>query len=106
MKKVIYNRKELNSYKEFYEQLYQDMDGKNMIDWEHCPTLNYSADDLSEFLWYCHNNNIHFIFKNFNLEIINNYKNYENYKWNLIFEVFKEFVAEYPNNKLEFINED
>ena len=33
-------------------------------------------------------------------------KNYEDYKWNLIFEVFEEFVKKYPNNKLEFINED
>ena len=28
---------------------------------------------------------------------------YENYKWNLVFEVFEEFVKKYPNNKLEFI---
>lgn len=106
MKKVIYDRKQLNSYKEFYEKLYQDMDGKNMIDWEHCPTLNYSADDLSEFLWYCHNDNIYFIFKNFDLDKINNYKNHENYKWFLIFKVIKRFVEKYPNNKLEFVNEN
>lgn len=106
MKKVIYDRKQLNSYKDFYEKLYADMDGKNMIDWEKFEYLGYDADNLNEFLWYCSDNNSHFIFKNFDLDKINNYKNYENYKWFLIFKVFKRFVEQYSNNKLEFVNED
>ena len=105
MKTLIYDRKQLNSYKDFFEKLYEDMDGKNMIDWEKFEYLGYDADNLNEFMWYCQDRSIDYIFKNFDLERINNYKNYEDYKWNLIFEVFEEFVKEFPNNKLEFTND-
>ena len=106
MKTFIYDKKELNSYKDFYEKIYKDMDGKNMIDWDKFEYLGYDTDNLNEFLWYCYDKDIHYIFKNFNLEKIKNYKNYENYKWNLIFETFEEFVKDYPNNSLEFINDN
>ena len=33
-------------------------------------------------------------------------KNYENYKWKLIFEVFQEITKDYPNNKVEFVNDE
>ena len=106
MKKLIYDRKQLGTYKEFYEKLYEDMDGKNMIDWEDFNYLGYDGNNLNEFLWYCHDRNIHYIFKNFDLERINNYKNFENYQWNIIFEIIKDFVKDYPNNTLEFINDE
>lgn len=106
MKKIIYDRNEMKSYKDFYTCIYKELSGKNIPDWEDYVDLEYSASMLDEFLWYCHNNNIHFIFKNFNLEKIENYKNYENYEWSLIFKVIKRFVTNYPNNKLEFINEE
>ena len=47
-----------------------------------------------------------FVFKNFDLEKIKQTKNYEDYEWNIIFEVFKDFVEQYPNNTLEFVNEE
>ena len=106
MKKLIYDRKQLNSYKEFYEKLYKDLEGKKIPDWEDYNDLEYDANMLDEFLWYCHNDDINFIFKNFDLEKIKNYKNYENYQWNIIFEVVEDFVKKYPNNTLEFINEE
>ena len=106
MEKVVYDRRQINSYKEFYEKIYIDLDGKGMIDWEKFEYLGYNGNNLNEFLWYCHNDNIHFIFKNFDLEKIKNYKNYEDYQWNLIFEIIEDFVKDYPNNKLEFINEE
>lgn len=73
--------------------------------WEDYDDLEYDANMLNEFLWYCHNDNIHFVFKNFNLEKIKNYKNYENFQWNLIIEVIEDFVKKYSNNTLDFINE-
>lgn len=105
MKKLVYDRKQLNSYKNFYEKLYEDMDGKNMIDWEDYDDLKYDANMLNEFLWYCHNDNIHFVFKNFDLEKIKNYKNYENFQWKLIIEVIEDFVKKYSYNTLDFIDE-
>ena len=47
-----------------------------------------------------------YIFINFDKEKIKLQKNFDDYKYNLIIEVFEEFVEEYPNNKLEFRMED
>ena len=63
MKILIYDRKLIKSYKEFYEQIYNDLDGKDMIDWEKFEYLDYNADNLNEFLWYCHTDNIHLYLK-------------------------------------------
>ena len=106
MKKIIYNRQTIKDYKEFYESIVMELDANRFIDWEGEKNLDYNGNNLNEFLWYCHNDNIHFIFENFDLEKIENYKNYENYQWNIIFTVIKRLVQQYPNNKLEFINED
>lgn len=106
MKKLVIDKKVCLTYKEFYTFLYNELEGKSIPDWEDYDDLEYDANMLNEFLWYCHNDNIHFIFKNFNLEKIKNYKSYENYQWNLIIEVIEDFVTKYPNNKLVFINED
>lgn len=75
-------------------------------DWEGCTTLNYSTDDLAEFLGYCFDDGNTYIFKNFDLENVEDYKNYENYQWNIVFTIIKRFTQQYPNNKLEFINDE
>ncbi len=109
MKKLIYDRNIIKDYKDFYERIYVDLDGAGMNDWETFDSLGYSADKLNEFLWYCHQDNFHIIFKNFDLDAIKNAetaKNYENYKWKLIFEVFKDITKKFPNNKIEFINDE
>ncbi len=106
MKEIIFNRKNYNSYKDFYTQIYKDLDGKHMIDWEDYQDLNYNADFLDEFLWYCHDYDIKYIFINFDKEKIKLQKNFNDYKFNIIFDVFERFVAEYPNNQLEFRMED
>ena len=33
-------------------------------------------------------------------------KNYDDYEYNLVIEVFEEFVEQYPNNAVEFKMED
>ena len=106
MNTIIIDKKDYTSYKDFYRDIFIKLDGKNNIDFEDMKALLYNANILNEFLWYCHNDNIYFIFKNFNLEKIRNYKNYENYQWNLIIEVIEDFVKKYSNNKLEFINDE
>ena len=106
MKEVIFNRKNYNSYKDFYTQIYKDLDGKSIPDWEDYQDLCYSADALNEFLWYCHNDNIKYSFVNFDKGKIALQKNYDNYEYNIIIRVFERFVANYPNNTLEFRMED
>lgn len=109
MKKFVYDRNEIKDYKEFYEKIYADFEGSTIPDWNKFEYLDYDADNFNEFLWYCHQDNFHIIFKNFDLEkiaISETEKNYENYQWKLIFEVCWEIVKKFPNNKVEFINDE
>ena len=102
MNEVIFDRKKYNSYKDFYVQVYKDLDGKSIPDWQDCEDLHYHADHLVEFLWYCHNDNTKYIFLNFDKEKIKLQKSYNDYEFNLILEIFEEFVNEYPNNSMEY----
>lgn len=106
MKEIMFNRKDYKSYKDFYTQIYKDLDGKSIPDWEDYDALHYNADLLNEFLWYYHNDSIKYIFVNFDKEKIKLQKNYDNYEYNLIIEVFEDFVKDYPNNALEFRMDD
>ena len=106
MKKVIFNKNEYNSFKDFYHDLYQKLNGKSTIDFEELNDLGYHADILNEFLWYKAEEKNNYIFLNFDLKKIQNKKTYENYEWNLIFKIFKRHVQEFPNNQIEFRNED
>ena len=106
MNTIIINKNYYKSYKEFYKDIFIKLDGKNNIDFENMEDLLYNPNILNEFLWYCYDDSNKYIFKNFDLDKIKNYKNYENYQWSIIIEVFEDFVKKYPNNKLEFVNED
>ena len=101
-KTIIYDRNEIKSYKDFYEKLYNDLEGSTIPYWsdEQCKYLGYSADILDEFLWYCHDDKNHFILRNFDLEKIKQQKTYDDYKINLIIEVLIDFTKKFPNNKL------
>ena len=105
MKTIIFDKNDYKSYKDFYEDIFIKLDGKNNIDFEDYPDLNCSADMLYEFLWYNYKKSINYVLKNFDREAIRTEKPFENYKLNLIISDFEDFVKEYPNNKLEFINE-
>ena len=102
MKTIIFDKNDYNSFKDFYKDIFIKLDGKHNIDFEDYPDLNCSADMLYEFLWYNFDENINYVFKNFDLETIKTEKPYENYMLNLIVKVFEDFVKKYPNNKLEF----
>jgi len=102
MKEIIFDKNKYSSYKDFYSQIYKDLEGEKIPDWEDYKDLCYNADGLNEFLWYCHNDNIKYIFVNFDKEKIKLQKTYDDYEYNLVLEVFEEFVEKYPNNKLEF----
>lgn len=106
MKEIIFDRKNYKSYKDFYTQIYRDLDGKNTIDWEDCTDLEYFADLLNEFLWYKSDEDVKYIFINFDKDKISLQKNYDDYEYNIIFTIFNRFIKEYPNNKLEFKMEE
>lgn len=102
MNEVIFDRKNYKSYKDFYTQIYKELDGAHTIDWEDYEDLHFNADFLDEFLWYKEEENIKYIFLNFDKEKIKLQKNYNDYEFNLILEIFEEFVNEYPNNSMEY----
>lgn len=109
MKKFVYDRNKIKDYKEFYEKIYADFEGSTIPDWNKFEYLSYDGNNLYEFLWYCHQDNFHIIFKNFDLEkiaISETEKNYENYQWKIVFNNINVLVKEFPNNKVEFINDE
>jgi len=106
MKEIIFNKNNYESYKDFYIQLYKELEGKKIPDWEDYDDLHYNAGLLDEFLWYYHNDNIKYIFVNFDKEKIALQKNYDDYEYNIVLKVFERFVKQYPNNKLEFRMEE
>ena len=104
-KEVIFNKKDYKSYKDFYTEIYEKLDGKNTIDFEDEVDLGYHADILNEFLWYKSEEGVKFVFVGFDLENIDKRKTYDDYEWQLVFKIMKRFVEEYPNNTLEFRDE-
>ena len=103
MNEIIFNRKDYESYKDFYHDISVKLKQERFIDWrERYKDLNYNADFLNEFLWYCNKDNNLYVFLNFDREKIKLQKNYDDYEYNIIFTVFERFVKQYPNNKIEF----
>ena len=115
MKEIVFNKKDYESYKDFYHDVCIKLNKEQFIDWQGVyEDLGYRADFLEEFLFYCTMvDTYHFKFVGFNTKEIKaqqsenfkSQKDLENYKYKLIFEVFEKFVKDYPNNKLEFIEE-
>ena len=64
MKDIIINRNDYLSVKDFYIDLFKKLKGSTIPDWKDLPTLDYNANNLNEFLWYCHDDNNKYIFKN------------------------------------------
>jgi len=107
MKQIIFNKKDYKDYRDMYHDICVKLDKDRFLDWEDdYEDLNYSSDLLNEFLWYCNDDNLHIILLNFDREKIATPQNYDDYKYNLILEVFEDFVKKYPNNTLEYRNEE
>ena len=103
---IVFDRNNYKSFKDMYHDISVKLDKDRFIDWRdgHID-LGLSADSLNEFLWYCQDDNNHYIFKNFDLEKIKNHKTYDDYEFGLIIKVFDRFVNRYPSNTLEFVKE-
>ena len=107
MKEIVFNKKEYKSFKDFYHDVCIKLRKNRFIDWrDDYDDLGYSGDLLNEFLWYCHDDSNKYIFINFDLEEIKNKMTFDNYKWRIILKVFSEHVQEFPNNQIEFRDEE
>ena len=107
MKEIIFNMKDYQSYKDMYHDICIKLDKNRFIDWkDDYEDLSYNGNLLSEFLWYCHNDSIKYIFINFDKEKIKLQKTFDDYQYNIIIFYFEKLVAEFPNNKLEFRTEE
>ena len=106
MKEFIFNKNDYASYKDFYVDVAKQLDAKNDLNCLETEDLGFNPNHLYEFLRDFYDECHKYVFIGFDLEKIKNYKNYENYQWNIIIEVFEDFVKKYPNNTLEFINEE
>lgn len=102
MKEIVFDKNNYKSYKDFYTQIYNDLDGAHTVDWEQYENLYYSADALNEFLWYKEEENNKYVFVNFDKEQIAKQKTFDDYKYNIVIEVFEDFAKSYPNNTVEF----
>ncbi len=106
MKEIIFDRKHYKSYKDFYTQIYNELDGKNNLEFEDCNDLHYNIDFLEEFLPCYDEDSNKYIFIGFDKEKIKEEKNYDDYEYNMVIRIFERFVKEYPNNVLEFRTEE
>ena len=64
--KIIFNKNEYNTYKDFYVDILNKLNAQRFIDWQDEKNLGYNGNLLYEFLWYCSNNNNEYVFVNFN----------------------------------------
>ena len=105
MIKLVYDKNEMESFKSFYEKIYADLEGESYDYWADYKNLCYSADGLNEFLWDFQDDDLNIVLKNIDFERIKEPKVYDDYEWGLIIKVLKRFVTNYPNNRLEFVND-
>ena len=102
MREIIFNKNNYNTYKDFYEDIFKELDGDKFVDFDELKNCNYNADILNEFMWYNSRKNIKYIFKNFNIEEINQQQTIDDYEYSMIIGIFKDFANEYSNNEVVF----
>lgn len=109
MQKFIFNKKEYEGYQDMYKDMAYKMGCDKVKDYFDTKTFNYNPN----ILWECllcdfayMNKFITIIFINFDREEIKLQKNFDDYQYEMVLEIFEDFVKEYPNNKLEFRMEE
>lgn len=107
MKEIIFDKSKYESFKDMYHDICIKLDKDRFIDWkDDCKDLGYNGNLLGEFLWYCQNDNIKYIFINFDKKKIELQRSFNDYHYNIIINYFESFVEKYPNNQLEFRMEE
>lgn len=109
MKEFIFNKEEYNGYEDFYKDIAIKMGAIKINDYYDSSTFEYNANILWEFLC-CEfgylKKDVKIILKNFNVDKMKSDEKYDDYCVNIVIELFQKFIKEFPNNKLEFINDE
>ena len=101
-----FNRQDYDSYKDFYVDAAIKLGSVGIVDYYDTSNFEYDPNILWEFLLcqYAYlKKDIKITFINFDREKIKNYKNMDDYNWNIILGVLERFVEEFPNSKLEYV---
>jgi len=106
MKEFIFNKKDYSTYKDFYIDIAKKLDAENDLNCLESKDLGFNPNHLYEFLMDFYDEINKYIFIGFDLEKISKQKNIDDIEWDIIIKVFKDFVLKFPNNKLEFINDE
>ena len=108
MKEFIFNKNDYANYKDFYKDIAIKMDSIKIDDYFDSSTFEYNANILWEFLC-CEfgytKKVIKITLKNFNIDKMKPDRKYDDYCINIVIEIFQEFIKEFSNNTLEFIDE-
>ena len=102
--KIIFDKNDYNTYKDFYVDILKKLNAKRFIDWADEKDLGFNGNLLNEFLWYCSKDNNEYVFANFYKDKMSPDKNEEDRQWKIIFYYFEKLVNEYPSNSLCFID--
>ncbi len=108
MKELIFNRKDYKNYQEMYSDMAIKFGDVGTQDYYDTSCFDFNPDILWEFLLCSYaftKIDIKIVLVGFAREKIKEEKNYNDYEYNMILNVFEDFVKEYPNNKLEFRDE-
>jgi len=105
---VKFNRKDYESYKDFYRDISKKLEAVKNGYYDEPETLGFSADWLWEFLedFYYRDMKIKVTLLNFDREKIAQGKNYDDYKYNIMLSCFTDLAEKYPENVVEFVDEE
>ena len=106
MKIIEFKWEDYSNYKDFYLDIFKKLDG-NSLDYfnkSKLQDLRYDADLLYEFLWYYGEYNLELVFIGFDLDFIKKDDSYNAHGWRLIFKAIREFIKDFPNNKISFVD--
>lgn len=107
MKQIIFNKKDYKSYKDFYHDVCVKLNKDRFIDWDgEYEDLCYDGNLLNEFMWYCSKDNNKYIFIGFDRDKIAQKKNFDDYQYEIVINIFERLEKEHPNNKVEFITDE
>lgn len=109
MKEFIFDRKDYKSYKDFYKDIAVKMGSLEIEDYYDNTNFEYNPNILWEFLTCVFGytkSRIKIILKNFNINNMKPEKKYEDFCLNVIIQTFKDFITKFPDNTIEFIDEE